>query len=139
MRLCDGFAEGAPSVSKRRCEAARRLVERDLSRPVSISDMARAAGLSESHLHRCFLRHCGTTPHRFLLDTRLARARELLRDTTLSVKEIAARCGFPDAPSFGRAFRNRAGVSPGAWRSGAAPSVCAAAGMIPQRERKFFV
>ena len=54
----------------------------------------------------------------YLYDFRLAIGRKLLENDYLSIKEIAARCGFADANYFIRAFRKRHGCSPGKLRKG---------------------
>lgn len=97
--------------------SALRFEEANLDRPVSVAELAAAAGLSESHLHRLFLQETGTTPHRHLVATRLERARELLRTSPLSVKEVCARSGFRDLPNFCRLFKRAYGVPPGRGRA----------------------
>ncbi len=108
-----------PAVSawRQRLDAALRFNAVNFDRPVSVSELADAVGLSESHLHRLFLRETGKTPHRFLVAARLERAREMLRTTTFSVKEVCARSGFADVPNFTRLFKRAYGVPPGASRS----------------------
>ena len=107
-----------PAVSawRRRLDAALRFNAANFDRPVSVAELAAAAGLSESHLHRLFLQETGVSPHRHLVATRLERARELLRTSPLSVKEVCARSGFRDLPNFCRLFKRAYGVSPGASR-----------------------
>jgi AraC family transcriptional regulator of arabinose operon len=102
----------------------RRAVEhicRELARPLSLSHMARAAGVSKPHFSRLFRRHLGTTPQRFLEDRRLERACELLRATPLPVQEIAERCGFSSPFYFTARFTRRFGVAPRRYRSGSGP------------------
>ncbi|MBQ9726232.1 MAG: helix-turn-helix transcriptional regulator [Kiritimatiellae bacterium] len=100
-----------------RMDAALRHLAANAHRNVSVRELAAAAGLSESHLHRAFLRETGKTPHRYHLDARLALARETLRDSPLSVKETAARFGFADVPNFTRLFKRAYGAPPGASRA----------------------
>jgi AraC family transcriptional regulator len=59
----------------------------------------------------------GTTPHQYLLRTRLHRAAVRLRRTNESISAIAFDAGFNDLSTFNRRFRRVIGVSPGAWRS----------------------
>jgi len=100
-----------------RLDAALRHLAANPHRNVPVGELAAAAGLSESHLHRAFLRETGKTPHRFHLDLRLSLARETLRSSPLSVKETAARYGFSDLPNFTRLFKRAYGVPPGHSRA----------------------
>ena len=100
-----------------RLDAALRHLAANPHRNVPVGELAAAAGLSESHLHRAFLRETGKTPHRYHLDLRLSLARETLRSSPLSVKETAARYGFSDLPNFTRLFKRAYGVPPGHSRA----------------------
>ena len=99
-----------------RMDAALRHLAANADRNVPVRELAAAAGLSESHLHRAFLRETGRTPHRYHLDLRLSLAREALLSSPLSVKETAARFGFADVPNFTRLFKRAYGVPPGRAR-----------------------
>ena len=120
VALWDEATSPGVSAARRRLDAALRFEEANLDRPVSVAELAAAAGLSESHLHRLFLQETGTTPHKHLVATRLERARELLRTSPLSVKEVCARSGFRDLPNFCRLYKRAFGVTPGATRGGPA-------------------
>ena len=61
--------------------------------------------------------HTGSSPHQYLLELRLARARNLLEETSLSVKEVAQNAGFEDEHYFCRFFKQKTGRTPGQWRS----------------------
>lgn len=78
--------------------------------------MARAAGLSRFHFLRRFKRATGTTPWRYLIELRLAKAKNLLIDPACSVAEAARLAGFTDPAYFSRLFRKRTGVTPRAYR-----------------------
>jgi AraC-like DNA-binding protein len=67
-------------------------------------------------MRRQFAATYGTTPRRYQVATRLTRAAELLRGTTLAVKEIAADVGFPTVHAFERAFKQAHGVTPTVFR-----------------------
>jgi AraC-like DNA-binding protein len=81
-----------------------------------IKDLARALGLSEPRLRARFRREVGQSLGCYLRDVRLARAASLLVGTTLSVSEVALRCGYDSPYSFSRAFRAGTGRSPRAYR-----------------------
>jgi transcriptional regulator GlxA family with amidase domain len=79
--------------------------------------LARVSGVSEAHFARSFKEAFGVPPHRYLLTRRLERATALLRDTTMSITEIALQTGWNSLGTFGRTFRDVTGASPGALRA----------------------
>ena len=79
--------------------------------------LARVSGVSEAHFARSFKQAFGLPPHRYLLTRRIERATALLRDTDLSITEIAFDTGWRSLGTFGRTFRDITGESPGAIRS----------------------
>ncbi len=79
--------------------------------------LARVSGVSETHFARSFKQAFGVPPHRYLLTRRIERATALLRDTDLSITEIAFNTGWESLGTFGRTFRNVTGESPGAVRA----------------------
>ncbi|WP_163994785.1 helix-turn-helix transcriptional regulator [Pyxidicoccus caerfyrddinensis] len=81
-----------------------------------LGDLARVAGLSPYHFLRVFKRETGVTPHRFLMQVRVRRAVELLRDTDRPVTEIAYDVGFGDLSNFINTFRRELGCSPARFR-----------------------
>jgi transcriptional regulator GlxA family with amidase domain len=78
--------------------------------------LARVSGVSEAHFARSFKAAFGIPPHRYLLTRRVERAMALLRDTDLSITEIAFDTGWESLGTFGRTFRDVTGESPGATR-----------------------
>ncbi len=87
----------------------------NLSYDLPLSDLAKAACLSESHFARTFRRAVGCSPHQYLVTLRVNKARELLQNTPLSVVDIALRCGFEQAAHFSTTFRKVCGQSPSAY------------------------
>jgi len=81
-----------------------------------LHELARECGLSRSHFARAFKKSTGKPPHRWLIERRIERARELLRESSLSLAEIADKCGFADQSHFTRAFSAAMGVVPSEWR-----------------------
>jgi transcriptional regulator GlxA family with amidase domain len=78
--------------------------------------LARVSGVSAAHFARSFKEAFGVPPHRYLLTRRIERATALLRDTDLSITEIAFETGWNSLGTFGRTFRDVTGESPGALR-----------------------
>jgi transcriptional regulator GlxA family with amidase domain len=79
--------------------------------------LARVSGVSEAHFARSFKEAFGVPPHRYLLTRRIERATALLRDTDLSITEIAFETGWGSLGTFGRTFRDVTGESPGELRA----------------------
>jgi transcriptional regulator GlxA family with amidase domain len=81
------------------------LMEQALADPPGLGDIAQRVELSARQVERLFQRHIGTSPSEFYLSLRLARARTLLRDTSQSVRAIAAECGFKSTSHFSSSYR----------------------------------
>jgi len=86
--------------------------------PLSVKEIARALGISVSHLRARFRASCGVSIGRHLRRLRLERACGLLRLSQRRVSEVAEACGFSSIYSFSRAFHAAYGVSPLAYRRG---------------------
>ena len=114
MRRPDQRRRGGLAPWQIRC-ATELMIER-LGDDLSLSEPARACGLSLSYFSRAFKQSVGAPPHRWLLLQRVQRAKSLLRNSDRSLAETAAACGFADQSHFTRVFSNVVGVSPGAWR-----------------------
>jgi len=82
-----------------------------------VARLARVSRISAAHFARCFRQAFGIPPHRYLLTRRIERATALLRDTDLSITEIAFHTGWASLGTFGRIFRDITGDSPGAMRA----------------------
>lgn len=95
---------------------ARRFLDRHYDRPITIAQLSREAALSPYHFIRLFRRVYKQTPHQYLVQQRIARAKELLRTTDLPVTDICNAVGFESLGSFSTLFRRDAGLSPSAYR-----------------------
>ena len=87
-------------------------MERHLERPLSVAELARRVNLSVSRLAHLFHTELGRSPARYLRELRLDRARVLVEESTLSIKEIRAAVGINDPSHFARDFARRHGASP---------------------------
>jgi transcriptional regulator GlxA family with amidase domain len=81
-----------------------------------VERLAAVVGVTQAHFARSFKRAFGIPPHRYLLTRRIERAVGLLRDTGMSITEIAYATGWESLGTFGRVFRDVTGRSPGAMR-----------------------
>jgi AraC-like DNA-binding protein len=88
----------------------------NLDHPWTVEALARTAGMSRSAFAALFKEKTGDTPLGYLTSWRMYRAKTLLRDTSLSVQEIAVRVGYHTSTALSRAFLRRERITPGTWR-----------------------
>jgi transcriptional regulator GlxA family with amidase domain len=88
------------------------LMEETIAAPLSVRDIADRAGLSPRQLERLFHAQFGVGPSQFYSGLRLDRARQLLRQTALSVTEVAMACGYQSASHFSTRYSARFGCTP---------------------------
>lgn len=108
---------------------AKDLADVRYAEPLTVDDLAAAAGLSRAHFSREFRRAFGEPPHAYLLTRRLERAAALLRTTDRSVVDICLSVGLTSVGSFTTSFTRAFGVSPTAYRRSFPPA--SALAMIP--------
>ncbi|MBN2577484.1 MAG: AraC family transcriptional regulator [Pirellulales bacterium] len=82
-----------------------------------IEDLADDMHISVSHLHHIFKEHTGLSPYQYHLQLKIQRAKEMLHDSGLHVKQIARILGFQDVYHFSKIFKRKTGVSPLKWRT----------------------
>lgn len=97
------------------------VMERNLEQPVGNEELAERAGVSARQLERLFRLHLDSTPSAYYMRLRLERARQLLRQTDMSVVDIAMAAGFSSASCLSRAYRARFGRPPRQDRHEAMP------------------
>jgi AraC-like DNA-binding protein len=101
--------------------AAIAYIESNLASPLTVPDVARVAGVSHNHLTRLFRAETGDTVVTHIRRRRLARARHLLRESTLPIPAVAAAVGIGDLQAFNKACRRELGAPPRAVRANARP------------------
>jgi AraC-like DNA-binding protein len=92
-------------------------VDTNLTRKVSLLDLAAVAGLSRMHFACQFRAATGLRPHEFLLQRRISRSRELMRGTSMTIAEIALAVGFLTQAHFTTVFKRFVGYTPRQWRT----------------------
>jgi len=113
---------GSDPDSRRRSPAQEHLtralahIERHLSEPLTVPQIAAAVGLSHNHLTRLFTGAQGMTVVGYLRQRRIEHARQLLVHSTMSITAIAATVGIPDLQAFNKACRTVTGLGPRALR-----------------------
>lgn len=117
--LFAGVQAGASAggQSERMVQRAIARMRADASGELDAQLLARELNVGYSLFRHLFRQHTGSSPHQYLLELRLARARNLLEQTAGSVKEVARQAGFDDEHYFCRLFKLKLGVTPGQWRS----------------------
>lgn len=88
------------------------LMEGNLEDLIDLDELACEVGVSRRQLERLFHRYLGCSPSRYYHQLRLTRARQLLKQTSMSILEIGVICGFISTPHFSRSYREYFGVSP---------------------------
>jgi AraC-like DNA-binding protein len=126
----------APVAPSRHLLRAKDLADVRYFEPLTVDDLARAAGLSRAHFSEQFRRAFGVSPHAYLLTRRLERAAALLRGTDRSVAEICMAVGVSSVGSFTTSFRRTYGMSPTAYRASFPPASTWA--MIPSCVLRFY-
>src|ERR1700690_475138 len=101
---------------------AKDLIDARYAEPLSVEEMARAAGLSRAHFSREFRRAFSEPPHAYLLTRRLERAAALLRNTDRSVADVCFSVGLQSVGSFTTSFTTTYGLSPTAYRCAFPPA-----------------
>ena len=85
--------------------------------PLSVKELAAAARLTPNHFTTLFREHAGVPFTEFLTEERIARAKKLLQNPTLSINEVAKLAGYDDPGYFTRRFREKTNLSPREWRN----------------------
>jgi len=117
---------GRPSAPGRRPSAAldprmrhvRELIEAALDEDLSLERLAREAGIGAHAFSAAFVRAVGTTPHRYVLERRIERAKALLLAGAAPMTEVALQTGFANQSHLASAFKRLVGVTPGEFRRG---------------------
>ena len=88
------------------------LMEGAIEEPLALGELTKRTGVSQRQLERLCRRYLGTTPAQYYVQLRLERARRMLRQTDLSVAEVAIACGFVSLSHFAKVYRRHYGCSP---------------------------
>jgi AraC family transcriptional regulator len=103
----------------RRLRRAIEFMHDNFGREIAVEEIASAAYLSEYHFARLFKQISGVTPHVYLANLRLERARKLLAESLLPISEIASKVGYQSQSHFTKMFKSVTGVTPRAYREAA--------------------
>lgn len=109
---------GRSLMERERIERAKSYIHDNLQRPISLSEIAGAACLSQYHFVRCFKASEGVTPYQYVIQQRVERAHSLVIGSAHSLAEISILCGFSSQQHLTDAFRKAFSTTPGALRKG---------------------
>jgi AraC-like DNA-binding protein len=133
----DAYPDQVASVPpSRHLSRAKDLADARYAEPLTVADLAAAAGLSRSHFCREFRRAFGESPHVYLLTRRLERAAALLRNTDYPIADICYQVGLTSVGSFTTSFSRMFGRSPAAYRAAYPPAADQA--MVPACMLRFY-
>lgn len=108
--------DGVVSPEDERIRAVAEYISEHLAEDLTLTSLADTFALSPSHLSRTFHAATGIPLREYLVNLRIQKAMEYLLNTTKTVTEISALCGFHDSNYFGDAFRKAVGLSPRDYR-----------------------
>ena len=97
-------------------EKAVEFIRNNYSNEILVSDIARYVCINRSYLYTLFQKYLHTSPQDYLSSCRITRALELLSYTDLSIETVAFSCGYRNAEVFTKAFRQKQGMTPSAYR-----------------------
>lgn len=120
MGLFYSAQQSQSSVDTQNANVIERAITRiqdEFGRDLDMKVLAQELNVSYSWFRHTFTAHTGLSPHQYLLELRLVRARTLLAETELPVKEIALQTGFEDELYFSRLFRQKLNLTPSQWRN----------------------
>ncbi|BBU32234.1 HTH-type transcriptional regulator CdhR (plasmid) [Burkholderia sp. THE68] len=104
-------------VEDRRIVHAVTLMEQNIERPIPMKTIASLAGISPRTFERMWIKHFNVRPSQFYLELRLKAAQKLIRESSLSLLDVAMQCGFASASHLGRCYKQLFSKTPGQERA----------------------
>lgn len=105
-------AEKTSGVFSDKLQSLLEYIEENLSRKISVKELAQTLFMSEKYFIVYFKSIIGLTPHQYIVERRMKKAYDLLNQNGLSVSRTAETVGYPDQYSFTKAFKAKYGFSP---------------------------
>ncbi len=106
-----------PSAKKARIDHALDRMKENFSNPeISVEDLCRECAMSEVHFRRLFFQIYHTSPMKYIISLRIAKAKELLTNTDQKIQEVSECCGFNNPYYFSKVFKQSVGLTPSEYR-----------------------
>ena len=106
----------AGGLSPRQLSRVVDYIDAYLDKNIKLADLARLINISPFHFSRLFKQSIGMTPHKYLSQQRVERAKQLLKESDRSIVDIALECGFSSHSHLSKQFRQITGMTPKAYR-----------------------
>lgn len=106
------FREHEDGLSKQKLRQATEYIQAHLDEDISLSEIASELGMSQYYFCHLFKRSTGISPHQYLIQQRVERAKDLLKRSQLTITAIALECGFSNQSHFAKYFRKHTGMNP---------------------------
>ncbi|MGF6092778.1 helix-turn-helix domain-containing protein [Pseudomonas sp. 18173] len=103
-------------LSPHRENMVKQLILERLGDSLEVTELAQACALSRSHFSRAFKCSTGLSPQDWIRQQRITLAKQLIRNTDMSLTQISLECGFCDQAHFCHIFTRSEGINPFAWR-----------------------
>ena len=117
MTASPNWTKSSSGLTRNQARRVLDYIESHLSRELTLGELARIAGLSLYHFARMFKRTVGMTPHRYVLERRVERAKGMLRTTHAGLAEIGLSAGFCNQSHFTSTFRRMVGATPAEFQA----------------------
>lgn len=102
--------------ARHKIEDAMALISASSEENITVESLAKHSGMSEVYFRKLFRSVAGIPPAKYIIDQRVARAKELLAVDYLTLDDVAERCGFSSLSYFCRVFKDNTGITPGEFR-----------------------
>jgi LacI family transcriptional regulator len=117
VRVVERQSTDVVAVADVKVAAALKFIRRHACEGMDVGDVLRAVPMSRTRLEQKFKALLGHSPHRQLVQQRIARAKHLLAESKIAISEVAEQAGFDNASYLSVAFRRETGLSPFAYRA----------------------
>lgn len=107
--------KASSSLSNYQLNQAIAYIEAHLTQEISLSSLADAVGVSKFYFCRLFKQSMGVTPHQYVIQQRVERAKQLLQQRQFSIADVALQCGFANQGHLNRHFKRIVGITPFAF------------------------
>lgn len=110
------FRDYQDGLSKQKLRQAVDYIQANLDEDLSLSEIANELGMSQYYFCRLFKRSTGVSPHQYLVQQRVAKAKHLLKQQERTITSVALECGFANQSHFAKCFHQCTGLNPKEFR-----------------------